>query len=100
MLWPHHGVLIYHPDADNNTITDSYITHTGNGVSNYADAGSTNYVVNTVFSENEDGVVILSKEKADRVRVWERLSEAHEADADNLDTLDLISKLVSSKLPG
>jgi small subunit ribosomal protein S1 len=32
-------------------------------------------------AENEDGVVILSKEKADRVRIWERLSEAHEADA-------------------
>ena len=30
--------------------------------------------------ENDEGVVVLSKEKADRVRVWVRLSDAHEAD--------------------
>ena len=30
--------------------------------------------------ENDEGVVVLSKEKADRVRVWVRLSNAHEAD--------------------
>jgi len=30
--------------------------------------------------ENEDGVVLLSKEKADRVRVWLNLAEAHEKD--------------------
>ncbi len=29
-------------------------------------------------AENEEGLVMLSKEKADRVRVWERLSEAHD----------------------
>jgi len=30
--------------------------------------------------ENEDGIVLLSKEKADRVRVWDKLAEAHESD--------------------
>ena len=29
-------------------------------------------------AENEDGLVILSKEKADRVRVWDVLSKAHD----------------------
>ena len=29
-------------------------------------------------AENDDGVVILSKEKADRVRVWDRLAAAYE----------------------
>ena len=32
-------------------------------------------------AENEEGMVMLSKEKADRVRVWERLSEAHDQGA-------------------
>jgi small subunit ribosomal protein S1 len=30
--------------------------------------------------ENEDGVVVLSKKKADFLRVWEKIKEAHEAD--------------------
>jgi len=30
--------------------------------------------------ENDEGVVVLSKEKADRVRVWDRLSAVQEAD--------------------
>ncbi|MFO8172848.1 MAG: 30S ribosomal protein S1 [Longimicrobiales bacterium] len=30
--------------------------------------------------ENEDGVVVLSKKKADFLRVWEKIREAHEAD--------------------
>ena len=29
-------------------------------------------------TENDDGLVMLSKEKADRVRVWEVLSKAHD----------------------
>ncbi len=36
--------------------------------------------VMVVEPENDEGVVILSKEKADRVRVWDRLSAAEEAD--------------------
>jgi small subunit ribosomal protein S1 len=30
--------------------------------------------------ENEEGVVVLSKKKADFLRVWEKIKEAHEAD--------------------
>ncbi len=30
--------------------------------------------------ENEDGVVVLSKKKADFLRVWEKIREAHDAD--------------------
>jgi small subunit ribosomal protein S1 len=32
-------------------------------------------------AENEDGLVMLSKEKADRVRVWDRLAEAYDSAA-------------------
>merc|ERR1739841_456935 len=30
--------------------------------------------------EDDDGVVVLSKKKADFLRVWEKIREAHEAD--------------------
>jgi len=31
--------------------------------------------------ENEDGIVMLSKEKADRVRIWQNLAQAYESDS-------------------
>jgi len=52
---PHHGIYFY-GYAYNNTVRDSYISTTGNGIFLAIYEGSYNYVINCTFVNNSDGV--------------------------------------------